>query len=69
MGWSYKNEWPKAFDEMNRYLKDGRLKVQETNYEGLKNMPKAFIGLFKGENTGKAIIKAQTFTDFENNTS
>ena len=39
------------------YLK-GKLKVQETTYEGFDKMRDAFYGLFKGENTGKAIVKA-----------
>ena len=39
------------------YLKGG-LKVKEQLYTGIENMRDAFIGLFKGENTGKAIIKA-----------
>ena len=36
----------------------GKLKVRETVYEGIENMRTAFFGLFKGDNTGKAIIKA-----------
>ena len=55
---TFKKDWPKAFEELHTYLKDGSLKVQETTYEGFKNMPKAFFGLFKGENIGKAIVKA-----------
>ena len=34
------------------------MKVQETTYEGFDKMRDAFYGLFKGENTGKAIVKA-----------
>lgn len=36
----------------------GKLKVKETVYEGFENMRSAFYGLFKGENIGKAIVKA-----------
>jgi NADPH-dependent curcumin reductase CurA len=35
------------------------LKVREQLYPGFEKMPEAFIGLFKGENTGKAIVKAE----------
>ena len=42
---------------MNQLMKEGRLKVQETMYEGFGNLPKAFLGLFKGENTGKEVVK------------
>ena len=40
------------------YLIKGRLKTQETTYNSFDKMRDAFYGLFKGENTGKAIIKA-----------
>lgn len=42
---------------MNEYIKAGKLKTKETVYEGFENMRNAFYGLFKGENTGKAIVK------------
>ena len=32
--------------------------MREQLYVGIESMPKAFVGLFKGENTGKAIVKA-----------
>ena len=35
----------------------GRLKVKEEVYVGFEKMRDAFFGLFKGENSGKAIIK------------
>jgi NADPH-dependent curcumin reductase CurA len=35
----------------------GKLKVKETVTEGFDNMATAFLDLFKGGNTGKAIIK------------
>jgi NADPH-dependent curcumin reductase CurA len=33
------------------------LRYEETVTEGLENAPRAFIGLFHGENTGKALVK------------
>lgn len=35
----------------------GNIKFQETEYDGLEKAPDAFAGLFKGENTGKAIVR------------
>ena len=35
----------------------GKLKTKETTYVGFEKMFEAFVGLFKGDNTGKAIIK------------
>jgi len=53
--------WASRFAEgrkqMGQWLKEGRLNYDETIYEGLENAPKAFIGLFHGENTGKALVR------------
>ena len=35
----------------------GKLKYRETVTEGFDNMFDAFLGLFTGENTGKAVVK------------
>ena len=35
----------------------GKLKYNEHIFNGFDKMPEAFLGLFTGENTGKAIIK------------
>lgn len=55
------SRWAARFAEgqkqMAAWLKDGRLRYEETVYEGLESAPRAFIGLFKGENTGKAVVK------------
>ncbi|WP_417623239.1 NADP-dependent oxidoreductase [Paremcibacter congregatus] len=40
-----------------QWLKEGKLKYRETVTEGLENAPAAFIGLLKGENFGKQIVK------------
>ena len=34
----------------------GKLVYQEHVYEGFDNMPHAFIGMLRGENTGKAVV-------------
>ena len=43
--------------DMKQWISDGRMKWRETIVEGLEDAPKAFIGLFKGENFGKMIVK------------
>ena len=39
------------------WLAEGKLKYKESVTEGLENAPSAFIGLLKGENFGKQIVK------------
>ncbi len=40
-----------------RWLKEGKLKYRESVAEGLENAPGAFIGLMRGKNFGKQIVK------------
>jgi len=35
----------------------GRFKHHETVKEGIENAPAAFLGLFKGENLGKMLVR------------
>lgn len=39
-------------------LWQGKIQVRETVTQGFDNMPKAFIDMLQGGNTGKAIIYA-----------
>jgi NADPH-dependent curcumin reductase CurA len=43
--------------EMAGWLAEGRIKSRDTVVEGLENAPKAFFGLFSGDNTGKMLVK------------
>ncbi|MFQ5534533.1 MAG: NADP-dependent oxidoreductase [Sphingomonadales bacterium] len=43
--------------DMSRWLQEGRVKARETVIQGLENTPKAFVGLFKGENFGKLVTQ------------
>jgi len=56
--WDKEGTWQKGIDQMAAWIREGKIKVQETVTEGFQNMPKAFIGMLKGENTGKAVVKA-----------
>jgi NADPH-dependent curcumin reductase CurA len=45
------------YADMGIWIREGRIKWKETIVEGIENAPKAFIGLFKGENFGKMLVK------------
>jgi len=51
------DRYPEFLREAGAWVKAGRLKHQETIVEGLENAPRAFLGLFKGENLGKMLVK------------
>lgn len=44
-------------NEVGGLLKQGKLKARETVIDGLANAPQAFMGLLKGENFGKLVVK------------
>ena len=46
-------------DAMAKWVGEGRIKWKETVLEGIENAPKAFLGLFKGENFGKMLVKVE----------
>lgn len=42
--------------KMAQWLADGKVEWDETVVDGLENAPQAFIGLLRGENTGKMVV-------------
>lgn len=53
----YEQRFPEGVKQIAQWLKEGKVKYQETVVNGLENMPKAFLGLFKGDNIGKQLVK------------
>ncbi len=51
------NLWPQALKDLAGWVASGKLKYRETVAQGLENAPKAFVGLLKGQNFGKQLVK------------
>lgn len=48
----------KALRDLLKWVSEGKIQYHEHITEGFENMPAAFMGMLKGENLGKAIVKA-----------
>jgi NADPH-dependent curcumin reductase CurA len=48
---------PQFYADMGKWIDQGKIKWRETIIEGIENAPRAFIGLFKGDNLGKMLVK------------
>jgi hypothetical protein len=49
--------YAEAREELAAMVQQGRIKTRETVADGIASAPKAFIGLLKGENFGKQLVK------------
>jgi len=53
----YQSRMDEFYRDMGGWLKSGAVKSRETVVEGLEHTPDAFLGLFKGENVGKMLVR------------
>jgi NADPH-dependent curcumin reductase CurA len=49
--------WPEALGALGGWVAEGKLRYKETIAEGLRSAPEAFLGMLRGENLGKQIVK------------
>lgn len=49
--------WPEALKELGTLVGTGKLRPRETIAQGLEAAPEAFLGLLKGRNFGKQLVK------------
>jgi NADPH-dependent curcumin reductase len=49
--------WPEALKELGTLVATGKLKYRETVAQGIESAPEAFLGLLKGHNFGKQLVK------------
>jgi NADPH:quinone reductase len=53
----YVHRFPEGLLRLGRWLAEGKLRYREDVTEGLENAPAAFMGMLRGENRGKALVK------------
>ena len=49
--------WPEALQELGTLVGTGKLRPRESIAQGLASAPEAFLGLLKGKNFGKQLVK------------
>jgi NADPH-dependent curcumin reductase CurA len=49
--------WPEALKELGTLVATGKLRPRESVAQGLESAPDAFLGMLKGKNFGKQVVK------------
>ncbi len=57
----FRDRFEGALRRMAQWVKEGKLKYRENIVEGIENAPRAFIGMLRGENIGKQLVKIADF--------
>jgi len=53
----FKDKFEVGWNEMFSWVLADKMKIKETFYHGLSSVPQAFLGLFSGDNIGKAVVQ------------
>jgi NADPH:quinone reductase len=53
----FEDRYREGLDRMASWLRESKLKYKEHVVEGFRYTPKAFVGMLRGENMGKALVK------------
>ena len=53
----YVSRLDQFYRDMGEWVASGKVKPSETVFDGLERTPEAFLGLFKGANTGKMLVR------------
>ncbi|CAN5640471.1 NADP-dependent oxidoreductase [soil metagenome] len=55
---NYQSQFPEGISQLAKWLKEGKIKFDQTIIHGFDQLPTALLGLFKGDNIGKMIVEA-----------
>ena len=53
----FQTVWREGLTQLAQWVGDGKLKPRETTINGFTNTPRAFIGLMRGDNIGKMLVR------------
>ncbi|WP_238298906.1 zinc-binding dehydrogenase, partial [Methylobacterium soli] len=55
--WDFADQAPAFQRDISDWLRAGRVKYREDIVDGLENAPEAFIGMLRGRNFGKLVVR------------
>ncbi|XP_969053.1 prostaglandin reductase 1 [Tribolium castaneum] len=56
----FRDRWMEAIGQNLKWVQENKLKYRETITDGFENATKALIGVLKGENVGKAVVRTKS---------
>jgi NADPH-dependent curcumin reductase CurA len=59
----FEDRRPEFERAMSAWWRDGKVRLAETFVDGVENTPEAFLGLLKGDNVGKMLVRASGASD------
>ena len=62
---SYAEKFPEGKQQLETWVREGRLKNRETVVEGLENTGRAFVDMMSGGNIGKQVVKVAEVTGWK----
>jgi hypothetical protein len=52
----FADRYKEGLNQLAKWVEEERLRFRETVVEGFENMPTAFLGMLRGDNTGKQVV-------------
>lgn len=57
--WDFNAQYGEFLREMGAWVREGKLKYREDVVDGLEKAPEAFIGMLRGDNFGKVVVRVR----------